>query len=593
MMMMIWLQLLLLVVVLIVGCTHGFSPQPAVNYKFPSRWQQRQQDDNKSYLHHPATSSQHKQQQTASSNKSTSRRRQDKISSLLDWSKKKMDAGGANIQVAPSIRLAEDSDSPAGCLGWFATAAIPSGSVVLAVPISTAITINKDNGPDTDGEFSRVMLNRNGRKLFRDMPWFCQAALYMVYLDQQVDWSRENTITTTNDNTSSKKLDYRPWLNCLPRELDTPIHWDSHILADELQYDYMVKAVERQRTSWKAYHATLVQYAASADVVWSWDDFLWGSEIARSRAFSGTTTSSSGFNPWIYAFTSLLVAGYVGLELGTLEQAANGAGVVLCASIFKDFVLPKLFKSKTYIICPMIDMANHKSSSSAVAGQVSFEYFNNAYSLSIQQAVAPGDQVYISYGQRSNDQLLQYYGFVELDNPHDVYVMPPLREWDINALEQACGRTFAPGRLEKLDRAGLLGSIREKSAAGDDSSEGSANLVGGVVLTRLGGMDQAMLQALRALVSTNEEWEAAGQAIGNFVSECSGGAENEKCARLAAAKAIEMELTSKATTIEQDEVLLKRMEVNKMFDASRADMLAVQFRIEKKKLLLETIQKLV
>ena len=35
--------------------------------------------------------------------------------------------------------------------------------------------------------------------------------------------------------------------------------------------------------------------------------------------------------------------------------------------------------------------------------------------------------------------------------------MPALREWDIDALESACGRNFAPGRLQKLDRAGLLG----------------------------------------------------------------------------------------------------------------------------------------
>ena len=32
-----------------------------------------------------------------------------------------------------------------------------------------------------------------------------------------------------------------------------------------------------------------------------------------------------------------------------------------------------------------------------------------------------GAQVYISYGERSNDQLLQYYGFVETDNVNDAY----------------------------------------------------------------------------------------------------------------------------------------------------------------------------
>ena len=37
-----------------------------------------------------------------------------------------------------------------------------------------------------------------------------------------------------------------------------------------------------------------------------------------------------------------------------------------------------------------------------------------------------GAQVFISYGQQSNDSLLQYYGFVEPSNPHDTYVVPDL-----------------------------------------------------------------------------------------------------------------------------------------------------------------------
>ena len=37
-----------------------------------------------------------------------------------------------------------------------------------------------------------------------------------------------------------------------------------------------------------------------------------------------------------------------------------------------------------------------------------------------------GEQVFISYGQQSNDSLLQYYGFVEPDIPHDTYVVPDL-----------------------------------------------------------------------------------------------------------------------------------------------------------------------
>ena len=42
----------------------------------------------------------------------------------------------------------------------------------------------------------------------------------------------------------------------------------------------------------------------------------------------------------------------------------------------------------------------------------SLEYFLNSFSLTTNNLFEPGDQVYISYGKRSNDELLQYYGFV-------------------------------------------------------------------------------------------------------------------------------------------------------------------------------------
>ena len=89
---------------------------------------------------------------------------------------------------------------------------------------------------------------------------------------------------------------------------------------------------------------------AALDGTISWDDFLLGCEIARSRAFSGGYTGTP-FNPLVYAFTLLLVTVYAALGLGSLEQAANGAALVFCASVLRDFVVPKLFKTKKYVIC--------------------------------------------------------------------------------------------------------------------------------------------------------------------------------------------------------------------------------------------------
>lgn len=40
-----------------------------------------------------------------------------------------------------------------------------------------------------------------------------------------------------------------------------------------------------------------------------------------------------------------------------------------------------------------------------------------------------GDHAFVSYGPVSNDDLLQYYGFVERDNPSDAYVLEDMGKW--------------------------------------------------------------------------------------------------------------------------------------------------------------------
>ena len=45
---------------------------------------------------------------------------------------------------------------------------------------------------------------------------------------------------------------------------------------------------------------------------------------------------------------------------------------------------------------------------------------------SIRRGYREGEQVYISYGQKSNDELLQFYGFVEADCPADTFVVVSL-----------------------------------------------------------------------------------------------------------------------------------------------------------------------
>jgi len=506
-------------------------------------------------------------QATSSSSSNNTQKKQSparSVTNLERWAER------VGIQKSPTLKLDQD---PTSGFGWTATTDIATNQVLLQVPTDVALTVAcPGEGPND----ARVLRQCVDRKAFRDdLPWYAQFSAYLHVLKQQ-----------NNDD----GRDVQAWLDSLPRVLDTPLHWktDGDDLS-ELQYDFLTKAVAKQRTAWQGYHQAL-QDNGFADL--SYDDFVWGCEMARSRAFSGAYTGGA-FNPAIYAFTLALVAVYIGLGLGTIEQAANGAGVVFCATVLKDFVFPKLFKSKKYAICPLIDMANHQSV--GYVGDVSFEYFANAYSLATTTAVQAGQAVCISYGARSNDQWLQYYGFVEPNNPHDVYILPPLREWPLADMEAAAGRSVAAGRLQALERAGLLGyaNTNDNGSDSDDKKqafdENAANADGGVVVTRAVGLDPAVWQALRALFCTDAEWQAAGQAVGSF-AESSPSTATEKAVREAAKCALEWELARKATTLEQDVALQQRQANSKAVDASTAETLALAFRIEKKKLLQECLK---
>ena len=511
---------------------------------------------------------------------------------LLHWA-----TNQKKIQISSQLQLQMDSSKDqqeatvSSGYGWYVQNNSNSkndkgnddGAILLSVPSSVALIVETSSSSNDN--------TRKNDPTTVALPWYVQMALKLCTLDQN----------SKSSSTSPTSEEYRPWLQSLPRQFDTPFHWTDASLQDQLQYSYLPNSVRRQRQEWQTYYNIYVQQCQSSHnndrdsrtkpSIISYEHFVWGCECARSRAFAGSY-SGSAYNPNLYLFTLLLMTIYVGGNFGTLEQAANGAGVVFAATILNDFVLPKFSKIQRYVICPMIDMTNHNSR--LAQGEVSFEYFSNSYSLSIKPntVLKPNEQVFISYGTRSNDQLLQYYGFVEANNPHDVYVMPPIREWDISALEMACGRTFQPGRLQQLDAAGLLGSATPVNSddMDNDNDSDSYSKRDGVVLSRSIGLDPAILQALRVLVSSDEEWNAAKQSIGNFSIERS--IDNEQCARFVALTAIEMELSSKPTTIEEDVALWKQMDTMSriMVEASAEERLALQFRIEKKRLLQETIE---
>jgi len=287
-----------------------------------------------------------------------------------------------------------------------ANSTLSNNEIVLSIPAELTISV-----------YSNLKPNQN-------LTWSSLLSLELHKLKKQLS-------TGVNDDTGKF---HNLWLNSLPpAPLKTPFHFPENLLK-KLHYPHMEKRVQKQRLQWTKEYESI-----EPKLGLTYDEFVWGCEIARSRAFSSNFIPPFDFKP--YAFTCVLVAFTVFGGYGSLEQAANGAAVVVCANLLKDFVIPKIAVSgknewgtKRYVIAPGIDLCQHSNSPTAA---VAFEYFSNTFSLSTlssdrSDGSSGGEDagdgkfnpIEISYGARSNDSLFQYYGFVLEENPHDVYVLP-------------------------------------------------------------------------------------------------------------------------------------------------------------------------
>lgn len=96
------------------------------------------------------------------------------------------------------------------------------------------------------------------------------------------------------------------------------------------------------------------------------------------------------------------------------------------ALIVFDTILPRVQQTITgvplrrYGIPPVIDFLNHDGIRAKMA-QVEFRYFTDSFDVLSGCDYNTGEQVFISYGTQSNDSFLQYYAFVERNNPGETF----------------------------------------------------------------------------------------------------------------------------------------------------------------------------
>lgn len=414
------------------------------------------------------------------------------------------------------------------------------------------------------------------------------------------------------------------WIQQLPSAYSTPYTWNDKLLDDELQYASLAQRVRRQRKDWNDFYMnwqSAAKDSGGGQLLQNniqFDDVVWALQTVNSRAFSGAYEGSSADQrQQLLLFTGALTLIWPLAGLGTWEQSLSAAVAVALSIFLRDLLTSSSLsnsKLKRYVICPFIDMFNHRS---GCVSDVSYNYFANQFELRTEQ-YQEGQQVYLSYGRQSNDRLLQYYGFVDTDNCYDVYDFnaniielllakademegqgsPPIPtspslspEQRLQAIAGALQRTEVtdatylgirrvtntrgdkvPTRLYREPPRSLFvdKELVESEEEGDDGGGGRSR-----DQSRLGSsfgiiscFDDVTVRALRALYATDAEWASFGglgnvQALGKRLS-----AETEESVAAALRAFCRLELRDKPTSLQEDQAMLLAYSERKMSTAA-------------------------
>ncbi|CAM9312234.1 unnamed protein product [Choristocarpus tenellus] len=205
-----------------------------------------------------------------------------------------------------------------------------------------------------------------------------------------------------------------PYVGILPppASMGTLLHWSPEQM-DRLHYPYLLDQVSKQRQLFKRMRERLLTDAtrpnSGADdtpagrvLVTALHDpeaFFWALECVQSRAFQ-------------------LPPKGVGPHFPSGDEYGDGAGMAPA-------VEPPSPEEARMALLPLIDSMNHYS---RVPTHMHWQG-DGSVAVSVGSHFDPGDHTFLSYGSISNDDLLQYYGFVERDNPADSYVLQHMAEW--------------------------------------------------------------------------------------------------------------------------------------------------------------------
>ncbi|KAL4859907.1 Mannan endo-1 [Chlorella vulgaris] len=344
----------------------------------------------------------------------------------------------------------------------------------------------------------------------------------------------------------------QPWLELLPSSFSTTLFFselDMQWLKGTTLFTATRLRQKKLRSTWERLEPAAQQLALLAGLEPpSLPDFLWANAVWWSRA----------------------------VALPSLHEAGTEAATKAAAGV--------------EAIVPGLDMCNHKAASPCQWTLSAWASHAPAVSLVCPRwgVPAPGQEVTIDYGDKSNEQLLFLYGFAELDNPAEVltliFPLPPPGEWD---------ETLA-ARVELLQRRGLRPQLHLSAAdlaascATGSTKDGNASspLPEGVMETlevfvlSPQQLQQELQGASPGVADGASSSSSSSEGLGSSSGRVPGMAVLTTLLRLLELKVAEMEGVEDGTgPLEQDEELLKAASL-----LSRNQRHALIYRIGQKRL---------
>lgn len=262
-----------------------------------------------------------------------------------------------------------------------------------------------------------------------------------------LDWDARLATLLLHEKALGNASAFMPYMQSLPWDEIPPLlpTWSREDL-DALNDKALADDATKERKRWDEQHSKLLgglkQTQSSEEVAEksplaqnppSLQEFVDTMCLVRSRAFSGPFEGSE-FSERVRLTTLgwVLAAASYGIDPDNAPRAVGAAVSVMLFIYLKDLLTRRQFDGelRRFALCPAIDLLNRDDDDdadygdSATAGGslggVAYGYFTDCFDVVASRDVAAGDEVTISYGPRSDADLLMRYGFVPSgSNPAD------------------------------------------------------------------------------------------------------------------------------------------------------------------------------